>query len=104
MKYVMFRKREGADLVSFFPVIFSEGEIHAVIAEGVIHGQRRNKVLVEAVSAGFMSFRGMLAICDGKSESMGLEYHPEDGPIITMGDSARYMWDAREGCKVYHGH
>jgi hypothetical protein len=81
MKYVMLKRRLGADMHQLIPIIFPNALVHSDVAEALAAAL---PVPVEIVSAGSVILND--AVCGGNSESLGLSAEPGDAEIINFND------------------
>lgn len=81
MKYVMLVKMIG-DMKVYMPIIFPNNAVHADIANAVMDSESGEGYSVH--SAGFLSPLDMKPY--GESESLGVEYDPQDARRIMAAD------------------
>lgn len=83
MKYIIFEKRMKT-LTICHPIIFPNNLVHADIAQYLIIGPLNG---FKPIRAGEVTFMNGIAVCFGKSETLGLSSDPvRDSHIINMND------------------
>ncbi len=86
LKYVMFRVSHPGGATQYFPIMFSEAQVHREVSDAVSLmkiGLPHRWVRPEPVSAGFVVLGDGEAVrCFGGSESLDLPAHVDDPEII----------------------
>lgn len=88
MKYVMFIKDEGGDFPIAYPVLFPNNLVHQEVAEALMAGPLEG---FKVRSAGELTSVGKGQGVTGKSDTIGVQSHPDDERIINMQDYGGYM-------------